>query len=589
MRERKHGFTWFGSLGILLALTGALVNGRQPLAYAAVQADDLVTFIGTLGGTESRALGINSLGHIVGWASLENGKQHAFLWDGAALRDLGVLASANESVAYAINDAGQIAGASSSLGDITPRAFRWQNGTLTDIGAFTPRAINKNGDVAGTLPIKRNGLDWFEHACLWRNGTLTDLGTLGGNNSYAYAINDAGFVAGVSQVQDDLRTKAFLWSNGTLSDLGALGGNSSQALALSNTNQVAGVSDTASGAPHSTLFALNATGGVASRTDLGALDSSYSYAYAVNGKGQTVGTNGHALLWQNGTAFDLNSLLPANSDWVLQNAAAINDNGQIAGWGTFQGSTYAFALRPIANAWTASVSAASYDGTKLAPESICAAFGVNLSAATAGTISATLPITLAGTSVTVRDSAGRLWPAPLFFVSPNQINYLIPAEAANGPATLIVSNRANVLTLGTINLAKVAPGVFSADASGRGLAAALALRVKADGSQTYESVVRFDPVQNKFVAVPIDLGPASDQVFLILYGTGWRNRSSQSAVMVKVGNADAPVSFAGAQGSLTGLDQINVLLPKALAGRGEVEVSLIADGQTANPVRVSIR
>jgi uncharacterized protein (TIGR03437 family) len=587
--RRRNSFTWYSRIGLLLALSAALLGWRQPLAQAAIQADDIITFIGTLGGVESRALGINALGHVVGYASLENGKHHAFLWDGSGLRDLGVLAGANESVAYAINDNGQIVGVSSSLGEVTPRAFRWQNGTLTDIGTFSPRAINKTGDVVGTLPVKRNGLDWFEHACLWRNGTLTNLGTLGGNNSYAYAINDAGWVAGVSQIQDNLRTRAFLWTGNALNDLGALGGNDSQALALSNTNQVAGVSDTANGAPHSTLFTLNAMGGVTNRMDLGALDSSYSYAYAMNGKGQTVGTNGHALLWQSGAALDLNALLPANGDWVLQNATAINDSGQIAGRGTFQGATYAFLLRPLANTWTASVSAASYDAARLAPESICAAFGVNLSATTASAPTATLPTLLAGTSLTVRDSAGKLWPAPLFFVSPNQVNYQVPAEAASGPATVIVSNRAGVLTVGTINVAKVAPGLFSADASGRGLAAALALRVKADGSQSYESVVRFDSAQNKFVAVPIDLGAATEQVYLVLYGTGWRNRSNPSAVSVKVGGADAPVSLAGAQGSLTGLDQINALLSKTLAGRGEVEVVLTAEGQTANVVRVGIR
>lgn len=589
MRERINRFSLCGSASILLILTSVFLGWRSSLALAASQTDDVVTFIGTLGGLESRALGINSLGQVVGYASLENGKQHAFLWDGSGLRDLGVLPGAHESIAYAINDAGQIAGASSTLGDITLHAFRWQNNALTDIGAFTPHAINKNGDVVGTMPVKRNGLDWFEHACLWRNGTLTDLGTLGGNNSYAYAISDAGLIAGVSQIQDDLRTRAFLWSGGTLSDLGVLGGHTSQALALNNANQVAGVSDTASGTSHSTLFTLNATGGVASRTDLGTLDSSYSYAYAVNGKGQTVGTNGHAVLWQGGAALDLNTLLPANGDWVLQNATAINDSGQIAGWGLFQGTTYAFLLQPIANTWATSVSAASYDATKLAPESICAAFGLNLSATTASAPSASLPTSLAGTSLTIRDSAGKLWPAPLFFVSPNQINYQVPTEAANGPATVMVNNRTGQLTVGTINVAKVAPGIFSADASGRGLAAALALRVKADGAQSYEPVVRFDSAQNKFVAVPIELGAATEQVYLVLYGTGWRNRSTQAAVSVKVGNTNAPVNFAGAQGSLTGLDQLNAFLPKALAGSGEVEVVLTADGQTANVVRVSIR
>lgn len=92
--------------------------------------------------------------------------------------------------------------------------------------------------------------------------------------------------------------------------------------------------------------------------------------------------------------------------------------------------------------------------------------------------------------------------------------------------------------------------MFSANASGQGVA----LRVKADGTQSYEPIAEFNQAQNRFVAKPIDLGPATDQVFLIRYGTGFRNRSALAAVACKTGGADAEVLFAGDTPGFAGLD-----------------------------------
>jgi uncharacterized protein (TIGR03437 family) len=90
------------------------------------------------------------------------------------------------------------------------------------------------------------------------------------------------------------------------------------------------------------------------------------------------------------------------------------------------------------------------------------------------------------------------------------------------------------------------------------------------------------------VSVPIDLGPATDEVFLVLFGTGLRFRSALTAATLKISGVDAPVLFAGAQGDFAGLDQVNARLPRALAGRGEVDVALVIDGAPANIVRVNI-
>jgi len=231
----------------------------------------------------------------------------------------------------------------------------------------------------------------------------------------------------------------------------------------------------------------------------------------------------------------------------------------------------------------------------VAAESIVALFGGGLGTQTAVATELPLPTQLGGLRVDVfeRVSPFTTRPAPLFFVSPNQINFQIPAGTTSGRAEILVWRDADVLGSGFIQVAAVAPGLFSANASGQGVAAAQALRVKADNVQTYEPVIQFDATRQQFVARPIDLGPdlgnATDQVFLILYGTGLRYRSALSAVTVKAGGVDAPVSFAGAVAGFAGLDQINARLPRSLIGRGEVDVVLTVDGQAANTVRVSIK
>jgi uncharacterized protein (TIGR03437 family) len=90
-------------------------------------------------------------------------------------------------------------------------------------------------------------------------------------------------------------------------------------------------------------------------------------------------------------------------------------------------------------------------------------------------------------------------------------------------------------------------------------------------------------------AVLIDLGPSTDQVFLVLFGTGIRNRGALSMVSAMIGGAESQVSFAGAQGALVGLDQVNLLIPRGLIGKGEVNVALTVEGRAVNLVRVSIR
>ncbi|MFN0086854.1 MAG: hypothetical protein ACKVX9_15795 [Blastocatellia bacterium] len=241
----------------------------------------------------------------------------------------------------------------------------------------------------------------------------------------------------------------------------------------------------------------------------------------------------------------------------------------------------------------ASVSAASYGRGVYAPGSMVAAYGTEISRATEVAQTVPLPFRLgsaaAGWQFSLRkiDNTAVTANAPLFAVAPGQMNLLVPENATLGPAILTVFRFDGVRYSENVRIEAVAPALFSANADGANVAAAVALRVR-NGVQTYEPVAAYDNVQKRFVSVPIDLGPEGDQVFLLLFGTGIRGRSALDKVAVRVGGIDAPVGYAGAQG-LPGLDQINVALPRSLAGKGEVDVLLTADGQFANTVRINVR
>jgi len=235
------------------------------------------------------------------------------------------------------------------------------------------------------------------------------------------------------------------------------------------------------------------------------------------------------------------------------------------------------------------VSSANYSGTSLAVESLATVFGNAMATTIQIATASPLPNELAGTRVIVKDSANVERTAPLFFVSPTQINFQIPPGTAAGTASVTVLSGFGSSSFGTAQIVNVSPGLFAANATGNGLAAAVVLRIRADNSQSYEPVAAYDPTSNNFVARPIDLGPATDQVFLLLFGTGIRNRSSLAAVVVQIGSVVASINFAGAQTDFVGLDQINALLPRSLIGRGDVNIVVSVDGLIANTLRVNIK
>jgi uncharacterized protein (TIGR03437 family) len=232
------------------------------------------------------------------------------------------------------------------------------------------------------------------------------------------------------------------------------------------------------------------------------------------------------------------------------------------------------------------VQSAAAPNAAVTPDSIASIYGTNLAATTQPANIQPPPPSLGGVTLTVTDSAGTALVAPLMYVSPSQINFVVPSGLAAGSANFTVANGSTSLTTtGTIQ--SVAPTLFSMSGDGRGVAAADAVQVQA-GSQVQSPVSVFQCSASGCVATPIQLS-ANATVYLILYGTGIRNRSSLTNMTANINGTNVPVLYAGPQSSYAGFDQVNVSLPQSLSGSGEVNIVLTVDGQTANVVTVDIQ
>ncbi len=313
-----------------------------------------VTDMGEIG--DGSALALNDAGQIAGATPGPDALAHGFVWDAGRAVPTGALPKHHASIAYGINSRGQAAAASYNIPG-RGRAFLWDGtphrlGSLPGYPYSEARGVNDAGQVAGSA--ETGGHDRWRasvaRAFLWDSGQMTDLGTLGGPYSRAYGINGAGVVVGKADTSVFGQTHAFTWADGQMTDLGTLGGANSLAYRVNDRGQAVGYSETGPGA---TRHAFLTTEGV--MHDLGTpLGFDDSVAYDVNGAGEAVGAAAtapdspgtRALLWRGGHTIDLNGLLPANSGWTLEEARAINGRGQIAGTGRFHGAPRAFLLTP---------------------------------------------------------------------------------------------------------------------------------------------------------------------------------------------------------------------------------------------------
>lgn len=295
--------------------------------------------IGTLGGSGSSASSVNNSGQVAGSSQLSNGDTHAIRVDAdGSIHDLGVLGGTVDfSLANGINDAGQVTGASwhtapgACFGIGGSVAFLTAaNSAITasdDLGTLLSNcrgsdgyAVNSSGVVVGYSAFG-NLFNPVQHAMVWTPGSgMVDLGVLGGvstfpavqgTNAVAYAINASGQIVGNSTYNHDSSVSiysehAFLTTaNGPMVDLGTLGGTYSTAFGINTAGQIVGSSTTTADA------AL------------------------------------HGYLYMGNTMLDLNTMIGSAPKWVVQNASAINDNGQIVAAALFSdGSAHAVRMDP---------------------------------------------------------------------------------------------------------------------------------------------------------------------------------------------------------------------------------------------------
>jgi uncharacterized protein (TIGR03437 family) len=145
-----------------------------------------------------------------------------------------------------------------------------------------------------------------------------------------------------------------------------------------------------------------------------------------------------------------------------------------------------------------------------------------------------------------------------------------------------IQNQNGTVQSTTISIGSVSPGIFALN--GSGLVAAWVLPVVSGAQQALQPVYQL--ASGNVVALPVSLGPSTEQVYLEIYGTGFRNANTFTAT---VGGLSVPVLGAAAS-QFVGEDQVNIgPLPEALAGAGSVNIVITADGLAANTVNVTIQ
>src|SRR5262245_13026821 len=252
------------------------------------------------------------------------------------------------------------------------------------------------------------------------------------------------------------------------------------------------------------------------------------------------------------------------------------------------------APKEMAQSEIAIVSAASFHPFNIAPGSMVAAFGQRLATTTAAASDTDpnspgvqLPTFLGGARVKVQGQN-----AGLIFVSPSQINFVVPENLdlfnvsdPTSPAVTVdvIPGDGPILTT-EMAVFPVSPAIFTADSSGGGLPAATVLRVKADGTQVSESLYQRD-ASGAIIPKPIDLGPEGEKVFLILFLTGIGHATSPKPPFDARQNVNIRViangyslkpAYAGPQGDFAALDQINVELPRGFLGNSTLKIAVTA-------------
>jgi probable HAF family extracellular repeat protein len=378
-----HFFRKRDMLMIMKKAVGAIAAASFALFNSTAYASWSITDIGTLGGSISQAFGINDSGQVVGSSTTSEGNSHAFVYSNGQIADIGTLGGAS-STAYSINNSGQIVGSSLTApgtnGAIFGTAFLYSGGQMTDLGVLGGNAsiafsINNLGQVVGQstvgpgnqfVPAPNSG------AFLYSGGQMIAL-TPSTLPSAAFDINNNGEIIGTSNVPGTIppRPNATIFANGGATPLGTLAGPpvnsdfpfaSSRANAVNDQGQIVGSSSIRSGDPSATHAFLYDNGKM---IDVGTpglpsgISNPNSTAVDINNAGQIVGVSSgflpsgasvaEAFLYDHGSVTNLSALSEVlSAGWKIDAVSAINNLGQIVGYGTINGQQHGFILSSLA-------------------------------------------------------------------------------------------------------------------------------------------------------------------------------------------------------------------------------------------------
>jgi len=243
------------------------------------------------------------------------------------------------------------------------------------------------------------------------------------------------------------------------------------------------------------------------------------------------------------------------------------------------------ASRPVLKPYSALVAGVS---PGIAPGAAASLFGDNL--ATGVAIAAPpYPTILGGVTLQINDSAGVAHSAHLLYVSPKQINYIVPVSTPVGPATIQTAGMSSVSA--SVHVDAVLPALFTADADGKGVVAATAERRLSPGGPTFLIPVFQCAAPGNCTSVPLDPG-LDAPVTVTLYATGIHNRPRDSNVTLTIGGTQVPVTSVTSYNEdspMAGIDQVVFPLVLTLRGKGEVDVVLTVDGVASNAGRINIQ
>jgi len=231
------------------------------------------------------------------------------------------------------------------------------------------------------------------------------------------------------------------------------------------------------------------------------------------------------------------------------------------------------------------VNAATFGGGILAAGEIATVFARGLVTDAIQAAWPAVPGPLGGVTVNFTDNLGRAHTSSLLYASSGQLSLVVPSDVPSGLVTMNLTTDGGQCFSLLVPVGIVSPGLFAANANGQGAAAAQTIRVHPDGTQDPpENTAMYDPVAGLWSPAPIAPASSGDTLYLVLYATGIRNHSRP--VMVWLNGTLYAASFAGAQPTFPGLDQINVQLPGVLQA-GDLSASLAVDGTVSNAVSIS--